>query len=130
MSVALLVSAVFPLAILAYAVLAVVSYTGWSMDSAGLALRSTALLRLPLRLAWGEILRIQTAGWGGGWAALKLDGRYLFQRHVTVIRRGGITSRIRFTPRDIDVFEAALRARLAGDPQWERTQVGWERRAM
>jgi hypothetical protein len=60
-------------------------------------------------------------------AALKLDGRYLFQRHVTLVRRGGLTSRIRFTPRDIDAFEAALRARLADHPEWKRTQTGWER---
>jgi len=127
MTLAWLAFTAVPLATLTYVVLAVVSYTGWSVDSAGLALRSTALLRFPLRVAWEEMVRIQTVGWGGGVAALKLDGRYLFQRHVTLVRRRGLTSRIRFTPRDIDAFEAALLARLADNPEWKQTQTGWER---
>jgi hypothetical protein len=110
-----------------YAIVAVFLNPRWEVGPDGITVRAAALLWFPLRIPWASLERVQTVGWGGGVAALKLDGRYLFQRHVTLIRKQAL--RIRFTPRDVDAFESALCEALQSRAQWERTEVGWARRA-
>jgi hypothetical protein len=53
-------------------------------------------------------------------------GRYLVQRHVTLMRNRGL--RVRFTPRDMAAFEKMVGSFLQGRSEWERTSIGWERR--
>ena len=110
-----------------YVVISVFLYPSWSVDSGGITVRAAALLWVPLNVPWSSLERVQTVGWGGGIGALKLDGRYLFQRHVTLIRTRAL--RVRFTPREIGAFEAAVNEVLKGLPQWKRTSIGWERHA-
>ena len=109
-----------------YVVISVFLYPSWLVDSSGITIRAAALLGFPLNIPWSSLERVQTVGWGGGIGALKLDGRYLFQRHVTLIRTRAL--RVRFTPRDIGAFEAQVGELLKGHPEWVRTSVGWERR--
>jgi hypothetical protein len=99
-------------------------YPRWQLDANGITVRAAALLGFPFHIPWSSLERIQTVGWGEGISALKLDGRYLFQQHVTLSRRGA--RRVRFTPRDMDVFEAAVGGILQGRPEWRRTKTGWE----
>ena len=114
------------LSVVGLATIAAFAYTRWQVDASGITLRAAVLLRIPLRIPWKVITRIQTVGWGGGIAALKLDGRYLIQRHVTLMRNQGL--RVRFTPRDMAAFERTVGSFLQGRSEWERTSIGWERR--
>jgi hypothetical protein len=108
-------------------VIAIFIQPSWQVDPSGITVRAAALLWVPLNVRWSSLERVQTVGWGGGIGALKLDGRYLFQRHVTLTRIRAL--RIRFTPRDIGAFEVAVSEALKGHPEWKRTSVGWERTA-
>lgn len=83
---AIVVLVLVVLSVVGLATIAVFAYTRWQVDASGITLRATVLLQIPLRIPWKAITRIQTVGWGGGIAALKLDGRYLIQRHVTLMR--------------------------------------------
>jgi hypothetical protein len=121
----ILLSFVVGLAAISYAVVSVLLYTRWSVDESGITVRAAALLWVPLKVPWSSLERVQTVGWGGGIGALKLDGRYLFQRHVTLMRIRAW--RVRFTPRDIGAFEAEVSEALKGYPEWKRTRIGWER---
>ena len=109
-----------------YAMFAVFLHPRWQVDPDGITVRAAALLWFPLRVPWTSLERVQTVGWGGGVAALKLDGRYLFQRHITLIRKQALC--IRFTPRDVDDFETNVSEVLQSRPEWERSKIGWERR--
>ncbi len=122
---AILLGLVVIIAPIGYAIVAVFLHPRWQVDPDGITVRAAALLWFPLRVPWASLERVQTEGWGGGVAALKLDGRYLFQRHVTLIRKQAL--RIRFTPRDVNAFESAIGEVLQSRVQWERTEVGWER---
>lgn len=111
---------------IAYALAACLMYPVWQVDADGITVRAAALLRFPLRIPWTSLERVQTVGRGEGLTALKLDGRYLFQAHVTLTRRGA--RRVRFTPRNMGELEAAVGEVLAARPDWERTSTGWQRR--
>jgi hypothetical protein len=122
------VVALFPIIVFGYAVAAVALPTAWQLDHNAISLRCVALLFIPVQIALSDINWIRFgSGIFGGYAALKLDGRYLFCPHVTIHRNGGITGLVRFTPKDLNQLAAALAPRLERDPGWRRTAWGWER---
>jgi hypothetical protein len=117
-----------PLAVLVYAALAVLMHTRWKLDARGLELRSAALAFLPIRLAWDDMDSIVVGRRIlPPYVALKLDGRYLFERHITIFRRTGLTSVVRWTPIDVDALERALGTQLATRAGWRPSTDGWVR---
>jgi hypothetical protein len=112
-------------AILVYAVVAMATPTRWQLDGTGLTLRAASLLYVPVRVAWDDLNWIRIGTSIQGYLALKLDGRYLFEKHVTLHRNRGHTRQVRFTPADIAQIEDAIERRLRGDPRWQRTDWGW-----
>ena len=123
---AIIVLVLVVMSVVGLATIAAFAYTRWQVDASGITLRAMVLLRIPLRIPWKVITRIQTVGWGGGIGALKLDGRYLIQRHLTLMRNQGL--RVRFTPRDMAASETMVGRFLQGSSEWGRTPIGWERR--
>jgi hypothetical protein len=115
------------LPVVGYAVAAVVLPTRWQLDRDGITLRAASLWFQPVRIAWHDLNWIRFGSGIVGHVALKLDGRYLFARHVTLHRHGGLTRLVRCTPSDIPRMEREVAAWLAPDPRWQRTRWGWLR---
>jgi hypothetical protein len=122
----LLVAAVPPGLVLLYAVLATALPTSWTIDSAGLTLRSAAVLGIPIRIAWTDIVSIGFDTRLVHHTTLKsmnLDGRIMVQRHVTLVRSNNRA--VQFTPRGIEEFESQLLSFLGRQPDWSRRDASW-----
>jgi hypothetical protein len=110
-----------------YAVLGFVRPTSWAMDATGLTLRSTVVLGARVRIPWTDVVSL-TLGtklvYRTNLQSLNLDGRIVWSRHVTMIRRGAARA-VQFTPQDIEGFEQQLPLVL-GQLGWSRLETGWQ----
>jgi hypothetical protein len=124
--------AVATVLVVLYVVLAFALPTSWTMDAAGLTLRSAAALGIRIRIPWTEVASIGCGTelvYRTTLESMNLDARITRRRHVTLVRRAG-TRAVQFTPRDIADFERQLHSVLAGQPDWSIDESGWHHRGL